>query len=37
MKRFSEEENCGMWPVMRKGSFLNPEKQGQNSASEQFW
>lgn len=36
MERFSEEENCGMWPVMCKGSFPSSEKQGQNSASEQF-
>lgn len=25
-----------MWPVMCKGSFPSSEKQGQNSASEQF-
>lgn len=25
-----------MWPVMCKGSFPSLEKQGQNSASEQF-
>lgn len=36
MKRFSEEENCRMFPVMCEGSFPSPEKQGQNSACEQF-